>query len=332
MTASDESNQSPSVDRTATAVATAKSDNGGGSFDPTAIHKGSRSSWFARTNRFGYLLIAAPMIMMIIVLVVPIVFNLYASTFSWRLFGREPVFVGLDNWITVLQDPRWRASLSRTAIFVVSTVTVQVVTGFWIAYILYKHLNRIGLLSVIFLLPMMISEVAAALTWRLIVSGSNSLLNWAIGFLGIEAQQWLGPSWAFITVVAVDAWQNVPFVVLIMFAAMQAMPTDVLEAAELDGASGFSKLRYILMPLLQPALLVVLLFRTIFAIRAFTTIWVLTGGGPGDRTAVIGIDIYRVAFSNFNVGMSAVLSMLMVVISLIIGIGYIRMLTREPLS
>src|SRR5690606_11915820 len=114
-------------------------------------------------------LLAGPLGVMLVVLVAQIVFNVYASLFQWRLGNPERTYIGLDNWIAVFQESQWLDSLARTAVFVLVTVGLQAVGGFSIAYLLYKHVGRIGVLSIILLLPMMISEVAAALTWRLLL-------------------------------------------------------------------------------------------------------------------------------------------------------------------
>jgi multiple sugar transport system permease protein len=130
----------------------------------------------------------------------------------------------------------------------------------------------------------------------------------------------------------VDVWQQTPFVVLVMFAALQGVPKELLEAAELDGAPLYHRIAHVIIPIVRPALSIVLIFRTVFALRAFTTVWILTGGGPGDRTAVLGIEIYRTAFSSFETGLGAALSIIMLLMSLIIAVFYMRAFRRESLA
>jgi multiple sugar transport system permease protein len=273
-----------------------------------------------------------PLFYVMAVTLVPLLFNAYASVQSWNFIQGPPFYVGLENYAEIIEDPRWLWSLLRTALFVVLAVSIELILGFFIAFLLYRRFNNIRWLQALFLTPMMISEVAAALAWRLLLSGNGSLVNWLVGLFGIEPQLWLGPDWAFASIVLVDVWQQTPFVILVIFAALQGVPTEQLEAAELDGANTWTKIRHVVIPTILPALSVVLIFRTVFALRVFTTVWILTGGGPGDRTAVLGIEIYRTAFGSFDIGMGAALSIMILILSVIMGVLYMRALRREALS
>src|SRR5690606_10046905 len=123
-----------------------------------------------------------------------------------------------------------------------------------------------------------------------------------------------------------------PFVILVLFAAMQSLPQDVLEAARVDGGGWLATVWYVMLPLLLPALLVVVMFRTIFAMRVFTPVYILTGGGPADRTTLLGIEIYRAAFQHYEMGYAAALSVLMLVFSLAVGALYMKLFNREALG
>lgn len=292
----------------------------------------ARPSTLSERDRLGYILLALPLFYVMAVTLVPLLFNAYASVQSWNFIQGVPLYVGLENYAEIIDDPRWLWSLLRTALFVVLAVSIELVLGFFIAFLLYRRFNDIRWLQALFLTPMMISEVAAALAWRLLLSGNGSLVNWLVGLFGIEPQLWLGPDWAFASVVLVDVWQQTPFVILVIFAALQGVPTEQLEAAELDGANTWMKIRHVVIPTILPALSVVLIFRTVFALRVFTTVWILTGGGPGDKTAVLGIEIYRTAFGSFEIGMGAALSIVILILSIIMGVLYMRALKREALS
>ncbi|AYY12483.1 sugar ABC transporter permease [Actinobacteria bacterium YIM 96077] len=282
--------------------------------------------------RVAYGFILPALLVLAAILAAPIVFSLYVSLHDWTLFGDQPELIGLDNYVRALSDPAVLASFVRTALFVLITVGAQTVLGFGIALFLFREFGRLRLLGIVLLLPMMISEVVAGLGFRLILSHDVSLLNWLLGLVGIEPQVWLGSDWAFISVMAVDVWQHTPFVILVLFAAMQGLPQDVLEAAKVDGATGFTSVRHIMLPLLMPALLVVVMFRTVFAMRVFTPIYILTGGGPADSTTLLGIEIYRAAFQHYEMGYAAALSALMLLFSMAVGVLYIKLLSREALS
>lgn len=296
---------------------------------PWAARKPRR---FSRTDRLAYALLAPSFLLLLAVLLVPTVFNVYASLQEWVLFGAPPRFDGLENYRTVFSDPRYLSTLLRTMLFVVITVSVQFFLGFSIALLLDRYLGKLRSAQVIFLLPMMISEVAAALGWRLLLTGQFSFMNWLIGLFGIPPQVWLGPDLAFFSIILVEVWQHTPFVILLIFAALQGVPQELIEAGLLDGATGWATIRHILFPMIQPAVLVVLMFRTMFAMRAFAIIWTLTHGGPANRTTVVGIDIYQQAFVRFDLGVAGALAVVLTLISAVISLSYIRVLSREALD
>jgi multiple sugar transport system permease protein len=284
------------------------------------------------TDRLAYLLLAPTFLLFIGVLLAPTVFNFYTSFQDWVLFGETSKFIGWDNYRDIFNDPRYLATIWRTLLFVVLTVGLQFFIGFAVALMLDRYLSELRGVQIIFLLPMMISEVAAALAWRLLFVGQYSFLNWLIGLMGFSPQVWLGPDLAFVSVLLVEVWMHTPFVILLIFAALQGVPQELVEAGKLDGAGAWANVRHIIFPLIQPAVLVVLMFRTMFALRAFGTIWTLTHGGPANRTTVIGIDIYQQAFVTFDLGVASALSVLLTVLCAVISILYIRMLSREALS
>jgi multiple sugar transport system permease protein len=178
----------------------------------------------------------------------------------------------------------------------------------------------------------MISEVVAALGWRLILSGNDSFMNWFIGLFGAEPRAFLGADWAMFSVILVEIWMQTPFVTLLLYAGMLGMPQETLEAAEVDGVNGWSRIRYVVFPLLQPIILIVLLFRTIFAMRTFGTVYVLTQGGPAERTTILGVDIFEEAFTLFNIGRAATMAVGLTVLCALMSVAYIRFLGRDSLS
>jgi multiple sugar transport system permease protein len=149
----------------------------------------------ADRDRLGYILIGLPLAYVLLVVLVPLLFNVYASLQSWRLVVGEPDFVGLANYAEILTGRRWLASLGRTLAFAAIAVGIELALGFAIALLLYHRFNNIRWLQALFLMPMMISEVAAALAWRLLLTGESGLANWITTSLGLPPQLWLGPDW-----------------------------------------------------------------------------------------------------------------------------------------
>jgi multiple sugar transport system permease protein len=306
---------------------------GQGDSIPPPRQRRSRNPFERGRGRLASQLLVGPLGFSSLVILPAFIYNVYISLFDYKLTGgREGEFIGLDNYVRMFTDPTWLDTIGRTLIFVVFTVFLEIILGFTAALILYRHFNDLKWLQTIVLLPMMISEVAAALAFKHLLGTDGSLLNWFIGLFGISPQQWLGTTWALPTVIVIDVWIHTPFVILVLFAAMQGMPKELLETAEVDGATLLQQVRNVIIPLVMPSILVVLIFRTVFAFRVFTTIWLLTGGGPANRTSVLGIEIYNYGFSYYDTSFSAALSVVLLAISLAIALGYMRLLDRESLS
>lgn len=281
----------------------------------------------------GYLLLVPAVTVLALVLVAPLLYSLGLSLFRYNLL--RPAlngFVGLANYVNILSDPAARQSLILTLTFAGVAVCFELMLGTAFALLLNMSFRGNRVVRTLILLPMMVSEVVAGLSWRLLFHAEFGLLNYLLSLVGIGKQIWLGPELAFFSVLLVEIWQHTPFVTLIVLAGLQAMPKDIQEAAVVDGASGWQHFKEITLPLLKPILLVALVFRTMFTLRVFTPVWVLTGGGPANKTLVVGVDIYRSAFRYYEFGHAAALSWLLIAVTLAITLVYMRLLRREAVS
>ena len=287
--------------------------------------------WLNNRERLAYTLLLPALLIVSLTLLIPTLFNAWASTQKWSLVRGEPEFVGGDNYVALL-DPAWSSILIRTVVFVILVVAAQLLIGATLAWLLYRRFGRLGPLRTLFLVPMMMSEVTAALGWRLLMVGENSFVNWLLGLVGIPPQVFLGGDWAFTTIIIVEVWIHTSFVTLLLYAGLLGMPRSPLEAAAIDGASGFRLIWSVVIPLLRPVILIVLLFRTIFSLRAFGTIYVLTQGGPAGRTTVLGFEIYQQGFQLYDIGRSSTMSIVLMLLSIGISLLYVRFVSRESLS
>jgi multiple sugar transport system permease protein len=271
---------------------------------------------------------------MVAVIGMPMLVSLRNSFWRWKLTSAasDIYFVGFRNYSEVLSDPQLWHAFSITIEYMVLAVSVEVFLGFVIAMLLNVRLRGIALLRAMIFLPMMISDVAGALSWRLLLDAHAGLLNYFIGRLGFPQLLWLGPSLALVSVVLVDIWQNTPFVTLVLLAGLQALPHALSEAARIDGATFWQELRYVILPFLKPFFLAAITFRAIFAMRVFAPVWVLTGGGPADQTMTMGLDIYRAAFRYYDIGVSAAISWVLVALTFGVALAFIRLLGREAMS
>jgi multiple sugar transport system permease protein len=280
----------------------------------------------------GYAMLAPPVLLVLGLLVVPAIYTGWVSLHSWSLIsGDSPSFVGLKNYSAIVESSTLRDSVYRSAFFVALTVSLQFVIGLAIALLLHNVFGSLRLLRTVLLLPLMVSDVVVGLSWRLMLQYDGGLANWFLGLFHIGPVSFLGQNLSLVSVVVVDTWQNVPFVTLILYAALQSLPGDVMDASRVDGTTAWSQLRYVILPLIKPAVLVVLLFRTIFALRTFGSVWVLTQGGPGRSSTLISVDVYNLAFRDYDLGMGSAMSVALLLIGLVITLIYMRWLNREAL-
>ncbi len=290
----------------------------------------SKSSAEKSINKSGYLFLLPALLTIFIVFIIPLITSLYLSFSKWNYLeaGSTPKFVGLQNYINDLTNPQDINSFKITFIFVFITIALELIIGVSIALLLNRKFKGLNIFRTLIILPMMVSEVVAALCWRYMLQADFGIINYFLVKIGIEGQVWTGGKYAFLSIVLVEVWQQTPFVILIIIAALQSLPTDVLEAADVDGASYFQRLFKIVLPLIKPQILVILAFRTIFAMRVFTQPWLLTGGGPADKTLVLGINIYREAFRYYDMGSANSLSWLLTGATILIVIAY-KLLLKE---
>lgn len=256
-------------------------------------------------NRVKRLFLLPAVIWVLTFAIFPLLYALHTSLFSFR-FGRINEFVGLQNFLRILTDANLHSSLRITLVFVTVTVTVQMLLGFGLALLLNQQMRGRGVLRAIMILPLFATPVAIGYLGITIFYEQNGPLNVFLRSLGITPVPWLSnPFWALVAVILVDIWQWTPFVFLVSLAALQALPIDLYEAAEVDGASRFASFRYITLPLMAPTLFLILLLRLVEAFKVFDIPTSLTLGGPGRATEVYSLFTYRTAMRFFDHGYAA---------------------------
>ncbi|HKZ17001.1 MAG TPA: sugar ABC transporter permease [Geobacteraceae bacterium] len=234
-------------------------------------------------------------------------------------------FVGLDNYLFLLQDDRFWNALGNTAYFTALSVTVELLLGLAVALLMERRFRLKGIARAVILVPWAIPTVVSARMWEWIFNTDFGVLNYLTG-LRIN---WLGsPFWAMHAAVLVDVWKTTPFVAILLMAGLQAIPRDLYQAARVDGAGSWAVFRHVTLPLLRPVILVVLLFRTLDAFRVFDAVYVLTGGGPANTTETLSIYAYRVLFQTLQFGYGSALAVTVFFFTGLISVGYIRLLTR----
>jgi multiple sugar transport system permease protein len=290
-----------------------------------------RSSGHA--NLLGYLLILPAILVVIAVLVYPTLFNVGIAIREWSWSApanADKPFVGLTNFMQLFNSARFWNSLRISLTVMIISVALQYVLGLGLALLLNKKFRGLRVFRAIFILPMILAPIVIGIQWRYLLSGNFGVLNYVLGQVGMIPPRWLSePGLGLLILVTVDTWTWVPFVALILLSALQQIPQEVLEAAQVDGATSIRRLYYIILPLLRPATVIVLLLRSTEIFRAFDVVYVLTGGGPGRTTEVLGMLLYRLAFGEGNLGLAAALSIFIGAVGMIIGTVLIRTIQTE---
>jgi multiple sugar transport system permease protein len=294
-----------------------------------APRRRGRSRRSAGDRRFAAAMILPATALIGLVVAYPLV---YAFLLSLRE-SAEPgaSWVGLANYGDVLRGSDFWAALKLTLIYTAVAVAVELVLGLAIALILHaREFRAKPVVRSLLLLPLMVAPTVAALEWRWLYNDQYGALSWVLAKLGVPATTWLSnPDVVLYSSVAVDVWQATPFVMLVLVAALQELPMDQVDAARVDGARYSQVFRHVILNHLRPAILVVLLIRTMDAFRVFDIIYVLTGGGPGTSSQTLSIYAYKDGFAGLHLERSSAISFLMVVLMAAISAIYLFALRRR---
>jgi len=276
-----------------------------------------------------YLLIMPAMLILAGVIIYPLIFSLSKSLTDFNLGMPGEVFIGLKNYITALNDQGFRESLGVSVLFSLCSTGLGLALGFGTALLLQRDFIGKRLLTILIILPMMVTPVAVGIIWLLMFQPDFSIINGLLGLIGINGPIWLQNKWsARIAVIVADVWQWTPFFTLILLGGLLSLPAAVIESAKVDGASGFQLLRYIKVPMMKSLILVVLLIRLIDSFKTFDSIFIMTNGGPGSATEVLSLHIYRSGLPFMNISYASAMSYLFLIILIVTTTLLIRQLRR----
>jgi multiple sugar transport system permease protein len=272
----------------------------------------------------GRLFVTPAILLMALVALFPVVYALVISLQAYT--GRQHEgFAGLDNYVEALTDGRFWTSLQFTAVFTVTSVAAEFVIGLGFALLMNQAFRGRGVTRASILVPWVIPTVIAAQMWFFMFNVTPGFIN---NLLGLGNFNWLGqPGTAAFAIVFADVWKTAPFVALLLLAGLQTIPNDVYEGARVDGAKAFQRFWYITLPLLKPAILVALLFRTVEALRVYDLPQVMTGGAFDTESLSILVQQYVVRTP--DPGLGSALSTITFVIILGVGLIFVNMLGRD---
>jgi len=280
-----------------------------------------------RERRQAYLLVAPAVLVLVGVALYPILAAVWLSLHRFILVFGERRFTGLENYAFLLGDARFWSALGNTAYFTLVAVTVELLLAVPLALLLNRAFPGRGLLRAAVLVPWAIPTVVSARLWAWMFNPEYGLINRLLPGSDIN---WLGaPGYALHAAILVDVWKTTPFVALLVLAGLQGISEDLYKAARVDGASAWRAFRSITLPLLKPALLLALLFRSLDAFRVFDAIYVLTEGGPANTTETLSIYAYKTLMRSGDFGYGSTLSVATFLCVVALAAVWLRLLGRE---
>lgn len=281
-----------------------------------------------RKSRTGVFLILPGVIALFILFVYPGIYNLWLSFHIYNpTISAEAEFIGLTNYAEVLSSSGFQISLTNTLVFTGGSVVLEVIFGLSFALLLSGMSRGQKLATTLLIVTMTLPDVVCVLGWRFILVPQIGILNYLTG-LGIP---WLSDrTFAMLSVILVDTWRTIPFVMIILLAGIFSIPRELGESIKIDGASRWHEFRYVTFPWLIPFFILVLSVRTIDAFtRVFGVVFLLTGGGPGMATEVLPLSIYRSALVTWEWGTAGTLSMIVFIISLMFTAIYLKIMWKR---
>jgi multiple sugar transport system permease protein len=273
-----------------------------------------------RKHYVGVLFVLPCLVLLITMMVNPITQTFKFSVSHLTLPTFDTRFVGLDNFTRILSRADVSQVFANTAIWIVGSIFLKFVVGFWAALVMNANVRGIMAFRVMALLPWTVPSIVAANTWRWVFHSDYGLINGTLASwgLGQYAHLWLGdPTTALPAVILAYSWAGYPFVMLMLLAGMQGIPKEYYEAAQIDGANDWQLFRYITVPSLKAIIFIVLLLEFISGLNSFDMLYVMTAGGPGGASQILGILIYRLGFNNFDFAGASALSVILIVIVLL---------------
>jgi sn-glycerol 3-phosphate transport system permease protein len=275
-----------------------------------------------RKSSLPYLLILPTLFFVAIFTIWPTINSFYMSFFRQRLNlarFREPTFIGIENFVNLFSDPRFIQVLKNTIIYVIGTVPLAIFLAFLFAFLVNQRIRGVGLSRLSFFHPSILPMVSAATIWMFFLTPDYGIFNEALYFLGYRGpQNWTAnPNLALISIMIVALWKNAGYYMIFYLAGMQNLPSEVFEAATLDGASTWQKLRYITFPLLRGTTLFITTIAIIGAFQTVDQIFVLTQGGPSGASTTLLYYLWQVRFEFQDVGKASAITVVLIVLLLL---------------
>ena len=283
-------------------------------------------------DRNIYIIFNLPTIIVLLALITyPVVYVLYYSFHEYFLMDMDkaPTFVGLGNYLKIWSDDRFINAIGHTFYFSIGSVALQFVLGLGIALLFNKEFKGKTVYRSLFIMPMIAMPAAMSLVWIFMFNPMFGVINYLLMLVGLPPSEWIfAQSTAMPSLILVDVWNWTPFMTLLLLAGLQSLPDEPFEAARIDGASRWQVLVQITLPLLKPHIIVALVLRSIFALKTFDKILVLTEGGPDFATETMNVRIYMEGFQYYHIGYASALGVFFFAVVLFVNVFLIKLRRR----
>ncbi len=284
---------------------------------PSPIARHHRRGWGERYVQ--YWLILPALIVMCAVLVYPLAYSFWISFYDWNITSVERPFLGLRNYVEALSSPSSQYVFWQNIAFTVICIALEFVIGMALALLMSRQFFGRGLARTLLLLPMLTAPVLAGFNFRWIFNDRFGLANQLLIQAGMSPFAWLADAnLARGVIILVTIWQGIPFMMLLLLAGIESLPTSPFEAATVDGANAWQRFLHIMLPLLRPVIVVAVSLRVIDLFRTFDTIYIMTFGGPGHATELLPFYIYRAAFSSGRFGFASAISYITLLLTILV--------------
>lgn len=295
----------------------------------------SQHTLLRQDRRFGYLLAAPVVLVLLAITAYPLFYNVWNS-FRHVDYLAPPLggFAGLSNYAKLFTDHQFVPALVHTVGFTVVSVSLETVIGLALAVVLSKRFRGRGIVRAAIFIPWAVPTVVSAELWKTMFDPQQGFVNYVLAqlHLPLASATWLNNTWtAWAAILIADAWRNIPFMAIILLAGLQVIPNDLYEAAKIDGASAWRTFWRLTLPLLKPALMVALVFRTLSSFLIFDVVYIMTNGGPGTSTQVLTNLNYQAFLVDFDFGYGGAIAVALMVMALLIAAVYVHVFrTEEP--
>lgn len=279
-------------------------------------------------KRFAWLMASPSIIAMLLLGIVPLIWMVWTAFQAFSPNPRiPPRFNGLENFNNLMNDPQFVGSLKITVLVLIAALILQLLLGFILALALYSIKRGRGLVVSLILIPTAIAPIVAGIVWWMLFNTRFGAINSVLlQVFGLDPVNWtIEMPTAYIAIVVAVVWQWTPFVAVILLGGLTTIPNDALDAARIDGATRWQRLRYVVLPLMRPFFLVVGLLMIIEIVRLYELPFFITQGGPGNETVVAGVFLFKLAFNFFDLGRASMMSVFLVIALSITAALYMRL-------